>query len=94
MTFLGMRLAAASICIFALGACGTESSDGVPSDGGGNATPGDTSPSTAPARRGGAPAAWMPTAGAMVIFGGMDPITNDTWAYDLDARTWSGISSD
>ncbi|MBW2160359.1 MAG: hypothetical protein JRH14_10435, partial [Deltaproteobacteria bacterium] len=26
--------------------------------------------------------------------GGMDPITNDTWRYDLEGRTWAQIPSD
>ena len=71
MTCLGVRLAAASICILALGACGSENSDRGPSDGGGGGMPGNSNLSTAPAPRGGAPAAWMPTAGEMLIFGGI-----------------------
>lgn len=41
-----------------------------------------------PAERGGAPAAWMPAAREMMIFGGMDPITNDTYSFDQSARAW------
>jgi N-acetylneuraminic acid mutarotase len=44
--------------------------------------------SVVPARRGGAPAAWMPTASEMVIFGGMDPITNDTYSFDREESVW------
>ncbi len=51
-----------------------------------------TGASVVPARRGGAPAAWMPTVGEMVIFGGMDPITNDTFSFDRAQLAWRQLT--
>ncbi|MFQ5491584.1 MAG: kelch repeat-containing protein [Phycisphaerae bacterium] len=42
-----------------------------------------------PAPRGGAPAVWMPTAQKLVLFGGMSPITDDTFTYDPLTETWT-----
>lgn len=47
---------------------------------------------SAPAERGGAPAAWMPTAGEMLIFGGMDPITNDTFSFTQESLAWRQLA--
>lgn len=54
----------------------------------------DVGLTSAPAERGAAPAAWMPAAGEMLIFGGMEPITNDAWIDDLAARAWTPIAAD
>lgn len=47
---------------------------------------------SAPAERGGAPAAWMPAAGEMLIFGGMDPITNDTFSFSQESLAWRQLA--
>lgn len=84
------KTATAALCVMGLWvACGS-SGEGVPllgiaADGG----PGD---SALPARRGGAPAAWMPAAAEMVIFGGMDPITDDTFSFDRDTSAWRRLA--
>lgn len=36
----------------------------------------------------------MPAASQMIIFGGMDPITDDTFSFDKDARAWRELSPD
>ncbi|MCP4246673.1 MAG: hypothetical protein GY778_06460 [bacterium] len=41
-----------------------------------------------PAPRGGAPAVWMPESETMVLFGGMNPITDDTYAFDARESLW------
>ncbi len=45
-----------------------------------------------PAQRGGAPGAWMPGAGEMLIFGGMDPITNDTFSFSQEGAVWRQLA--
>ena len=42
----------------------------------------------APAARGGAPGVWLPDRESLVLFGGMNPITADTWMYDAEQRIW------
>ena len=81
------RLIAAAVWIlFACGACDSSSQQV-------EVTPGDgPGASTAPTKRGGAPAAWMPGAGEMLIFGGMDPITNDTFSFDDDPPVWRELA--
>ena len=78
-----------ALCV-ACGSCGSSGERvpllGIGADGG-------TGASALPARRGGAPAAWMPDAAEMVIFGGSDAF-NDTWGYDLQNRTWTRTPSD
>lgn len=45
-----------------------------------------------PAQRGGAPAAWMPSTREMLIFGGMDPITNDTFSFSQEGAVWRQLA--
>jgi hypothetical protein len=85
---------AAALAVLLWAACDSPSQQAYTSgDDAGVAPDREIEGSVVPARRGGAPAAWMPTASEMVIFGGMDPITNDTWRYDLEGRTWAQIPS-
>jgi len=85
MSLGSFRFAAISICALAASsACG--------SSGGEGSITGNTDLSVVPAKRGGAPAAWMPAAGEMVIFGGMDPITNDTFSFDREEAAWRQLA--
>lgn len=44
-----------------------------------------------PKARGGAPGVWIPGQNSMLIFGGMSPITNDTWQFSADQQSWEEI---
>ena len=84
MGYLKAATAVASI-LAVCGACGPEGEQADTPDGGLRSV-------SVPARRGGAPAAWMPSAGEMVIFGGMDPITNDTFSFDGATSEWRELA--
>lgn len=47
-----------------------------------------------PTPRGGAAAAWMPGARALAIFGGMAPITGETFVFSADTPGWSELTPD
>ena len=47
-----------------------------------------------PAIRGGAPAVWIGDENRAVFFGGMSPITADTWELDLSKRRWRELTSE
>lgn len=86
------RFAAIVVCaVAASGACGSSGSEHRPAGGDGGA-PGNVDAPNVPSKRGGAPAAWMHAVGEMVIFGGMDPITNDMYSFDPDASAWRQLS--
>jgi len=74
----------AGLALSFMGACGSSDGDSGPTEG--------PSAVVVPTERGGAPAAWMPAAGEMMIFGGMDPITNDTFSFDQDASAWRELA--
>jgi len=84
MGYLKAATAVASI-LAVCGACGSEGEQADTPDSGLRSV-------SVPARRGGAPAAWMPSAGEMVIFGGMDPITNDTFSFDGATSEWRELA--
>jgi N-acetylneuraminic acid mutarotase len=46
-----------------------------------------------PSKRGGAPAVWEAATSSFLFFGGMSPITDDTWRYSITERTWSELVS-
>ncbi len=89
-----LRAAATAVSILAVcGACDSASQEArVPDIDAGVTPDSGVAVSGAPARRGGAPAAWMPAASAMVIFGGMDPITNDTFSFDREESVWRQLA--
>ena len=91
MGFIGIRFAAFATCMLAAGACGSPEGQ-YRAPGGDGGSPGNTDAPTTPSKRGGAPAAWMPTAAEMVIFGGMDPITNDTFSLDPEQSAWRQLA--
>ncbi|MCZ6806081.1 MAG: hypothetical protein O7F08_03950 [Deltaproteobacteria bacterium] len=85
MTLHELRIVVvAPLALAFMGACGSSGGDSGLGQGPGAAV--------VPSQRGGAPAAWMPAAGQMMIFGGMDPITNDTFSFDHDARAWRELA--
>jgi len=87
-----LRFVAIAICVLAAsGGCGSSGADHRP-PGGDGGTLGNVDVPIVPAQRGGAPAAWMPAVGEMVIFGGMDPITNDTYSFDQTASAWRQLT--
>lgn len=45
-----------------------------------------------PSPRGGAPAVWLGRTRKMVLFGGMLPITGDTFEYDADTVAWRRLA--
>lgn len=87
-----VRFVATAFCLLgAISAC--DSAGGDDSVLGGDAgIPGTVDAPLVPAKRGGAPAAWMPAAGEMVIFGGMDPITNDTFSFEPEESAWRQLA--
>ncbi|MHC4066624.1 MAG: Kelch repeat-containing protein [Planctomycetota bacterium] len=58
----------------------------------GDEAAGDGLATSSPSPRGGAPAVWMPSARRMILFGGMSPITGDTFEFDPDQNTWRPLS--
>jgi len=46
-----------------------------------------------PDARGGAPAVWVPGRDQVVLFGGMSPITNDTWGFSAETEEWAEITN-
>lgn len=47
-----------------------------------------------PPPRGGAPAVWIPSEDGMLFFGGMSPITDDTWQFNTRDDIWSQLNPD
>ena len=45
-----------------------------------------------PPARGGAPAVWIGSEKRAVLFGGMSPITGDTWELDVNRRRWTELT--
>jgi len=45
-----------------------------------------------PQPRGGAPAVWVPGEQSMLFFGGMSPITSDTWKFSVTENNWNEIT--
>jgi N-acetylneuraminic acid mutarotase len=90
----GVKAAATALSILVVcGACDSASQQAHIPDVDTGVTPDSgVAAAVVPARRGGAPAAWMPTAGEMVIFGGMDPITNDTFSFDREESVWRQLA--
>ncbi len=92
MDVSGLRFVAMAICVLVVSSgCGSSGAEHRPPGGNGGA-PGNVDAPIVPAKRGGAPAAWMPAVGEMVIFGGMDPITNDTYSFDQTASAWRQLT--
>ena len=44
-----------------------------------------------PPPRGGAPAVWLPNEEGMLFFGGMSPITDDTWQFNARDDIWTQL---
>lgn len=55
---------------------------------------GSSSGGGSPAARGGAPAVWLNGPDRMMLFGGMSPITGDTWQLATDDNAWQEILPD
>ncbi|MBW2402517.1 MAG: hypothetical protein JRF42_01620 [Deltaproteobacteria bacterium] len=92
MDVSGLRFVAMAICVLVVSSgCGSSGAEHRP-PGGNDGAPGNVDAPIVPAKRGGAPAAWMPAVGEMVIFGGMDPITNDTYSFDQTASAWRQLT--
>ncbi len=89
-----LRVAAAAMLILLFGgACDSSSQPNLVPGGDAGVTPnGGSGASITPTQRGGAPAAWMPATGELLIFGGMDPITDDTFSFDSLASTWRELA--
>ncbi|HHP7242930.1 MAG TPA: kelch repeat-containing protein [Cyclobacteriaceae bacterium] len=45
-----------------------------------------------PSARGGAPSVWIEEQGSMLFFGGMNPITGDTWKYVTAENEWADVT--
>lgn len=67
--------------------------DSAPSEVGAPADDPEPSPAVSepPTPRGGAPAVWMPESQTLVLFGGMNPITDDTYAFETQRSLWQRL---
>lgn len=74
-------LLAGVLCLL-LGACGGSRNAGGVEDGTSNRD-------QVPEERGGAPAVWLEDSERFVLFGGMSPITDDTWHFDPSQNLWT-----
>lgn len=79
-------------CLFGLvGGCNSVSlTNAPPFDG--SAESDGAAAAFAPSPRGGAPAVWVGRTRKMVLFGGMLPITGDTFEYDADTASWRQLA--